>query len=92
MLAIQRGGRRRYGPVALGIFSALAVYGGKFIINDTALVYSGIAALMAAVVWRSWPQRSRAGAPCVPCEQLPVLHDQQRTSQRPVELPNYGGH
>ncbi len=78
LLAIQRSGRRRYGPVALGLFAALAVYGGKFIINDTALVYGGIAALVASVVWRSWSPRSILSAPCLPCEQLPVLPDRER--------------
>src|SRR5437660_12477578 len=54
MLAIQRAGPRRYGPVALGLFAALAVFAGKFLVNDEALVYGGIAALVGAVVWSSW--------------------------------------
>ena len=78
MLAIRRGARHRHGPVALGIVAALAVYGGKFIINDMALVYGGIAALVAAVIWRFWFRDPISSASCVPCEQLPVLPDVER--------------
>ena len=92
MLAIRTGGRRRYGPVAVGLLAALAVFAGTFIVNDTALIYGGIAALLGAVIWRSWFRRSKSSAPCAPCEQLPVLRDQERRAKRSAELPSYGGH
>ena len=57
MLFFQRGGRRRYGPALLGVVAGLAVFAGKFVIDYQALVYAGIAALVAAVVWRTWSRR-----------------------------------
>lgn len=90
MLAIQKNGPRRYGPVALAIVAAVSIYGGKFIFSDEALVYGGMTALIAAVVWRSWSRRSALSSQCAPCEQLSP--DQDRRTSRPAELPNYGGH
>ena len=91
MLAIRKAGRRRYGPVALGLLAALAVYCGKFIVDDAALVYGGIVALVGAVVWRSGFRRSSIAA-CAPCEKLPVFDGQERGANRPAGLPTYSSH
>lgn len=92
MLAMKRNGERRYTIVAVGLISALAVFAGKFIVDDTRLVYGGIAVLVAAVLWRSWLTRSKSSPTCSPCEQLPILRDQERRPTRPAELPTYGAH
>jgi hypothetical protein len=76
LLAVQRGSQRRYGPVLLGIFAGAAVFAGKFVINNPAMVYAGIAALLAAAVWRSWSRRACASALCQPGEQLPILNSE----------------
>lgn len=89
VLALQRGGRRRYGPALLGVVAGLAVFAGKFVINDQALFYGGIAALIGAAVWRSWFRRPSSEF-CPPCEQLPLLHD--KAPERNTHLPpTYGG-
>lgn len=77
MLALKKGERRKYGPIALGIIAAFAVFAGKFIWEDTALIYAGIAALVVAVIWRSWHSPT-SSEPCVPCERFPVLNDHER--------------
>lgn len=89
VLALQRGGQRRYGPALLGVVAGLAVFAGKFVINDQALFYGGIAALMGAVVWRSWFRRPKSSDFCRPCEELPLLHDKEPKS---TQSPTYGGH
>lgn len=89
VLALQRGGQRRYGPALLGVVAGLAVFAGKFVIDDQALFYGGIAALMGAVVWRSWFRRPKSSDFCLPCEQLPLLHD--KAPERNTHLPTYGG-
>lgn len=92
MLVFGRDGKRRYGPALIGFFAAVAVLVGRFVLNDQALNYTGITALMAAVVWRSWLQRPKQNQFCLQCEQLPLLHDEERGAKRPVELPTFGGH
>jgi hypothetical protein len=68
LLAFQRGSQHRYGPVLLAMFAGIAVFAGKFFINNRALVYAGILGLVGAVVWRSWSRRSTSRGICAPCE------------------------
>src|SRR5712692_6539944 len=72
MLFFQRAGQRRYSPALLGIFAGLAVFVGRFIFDYQALVYAGITALVAAVVWRSWFRRSASTESCSQCDELPL--------------------
>ena len=92
MLFFRRGGQRQYGPASLGIFAGLAVLVGRFIIDYQALVYAGILALVAAVVWRSWFRVSTSSEFCSQCDELPLLHDKERGVKRPTELPTFCGH
>jgi hypothetical protein len=92
MLFFQRGGRQRYGPGLLGIFAGLAVFAGRFIVDYPALVYAGIAALVGAVVWRTWSRRSATAESCTQCDELPRTHDNEPEVKRPIELPSFGGH
>jgi hypothetical protein len=91
MLVFRRDGKRRYGPALLGFFAAVAVLVGRFVLNDQGLIYTGIAALIAAVVWRSWLQKPIPSEGCLQCEQLPLLHVNEAGVKRPTELPTYGG-
>ena len=75
MLAIKRDGRRRYGLVALGLIAGVAVYAGKFVVNDELLVYAGIAVLVGSVVWSSWLRGSTTARFCSPCEEIPMRVD-----------------
>ena len=86
------GGQRRYGPALLALFAGLAVFVGKFIFNEQALVYAGIAALLGAAVWRAWLRTSASSASCLQCERQPLLHDQESMRTRHTELPTYGNH
>jgi hypothetical protein len=92
MLVFGRGGQRRYGPALLGVFAGLAVFAGKFVVNDQALVYGGIGALIGAVVWRSWFRGPTSSEFCPPCEQVPSSHDKEPGVKRPAQLPTYGSH
>lgn len=89
VLALQRGGQRRYGPALLGVAAGLAVFAGKFVINDQALFYGGIAGLMGAVVWRSWFRRPTSSEFCPPCERVSLLDD--KDPEINTQLPTYGG-
>jgi membrane protein implicated in regulation of membrane protease activity len=77
MLFFQRGGQRRYGPGLLGIFAGLAVFAGRFLVDYQALVYAGIAALVVAVVWRTWSRRSASAESCSQCDEIPLMHDSE---------------
>ncbi len=47
-----------YKPLFLGILGALFVLVGKFELDMEAAMYGGIALLMAAFVWTSWPKQN----------------------------------
>lgn len=67
-LAFQRKGRWRYGPALLGLVAAFLLLGGKFMLDSQSLVGAGIAALLGAVVWRSWFQKPGPDESCAECE------------------------
>ena len=92
VLAVQPGGKRRHGPVFLGVVAGLAVYAGKFVVNDQVLVLSGLAAFVGAAVWRSWLLRLTSSEFCSPCEQLPLLNNKESGLKSRKELPTFGGH
>jgi len=48
--------RGRYGAVLLAGAGAIAIAAGKFTFSSRALVCGGIATLLAAAVWRAWPE------------------------------------
>lgn len=57
--------RRGYGPLAVGLVSAVVLVLGKFVIDSNVAVYGSIVALVGASLWNSWP-RSKAGVPPAP--------------------------
>jgi hypothetical protein len=55
--------RRGYGPFVWGLAAAVALVVGKFVAESNAAVYGGIAALVGASLWNSWPKKSVPSAP-----------------------------
>ena len=82
-MLVFRSGKRRYGLALLGFFGALGVFLGKFVVEDRGLMYAGIAALVGAVVWRSFG-RATSSECCPPGATL--LHDKDACVKRPAEL------
>jgi hypothetical protein len=73
--AMAWGARGRYGAVLLAGAGAISVAAGKFLFVNRAVVYAGIAALLAAAVWRAWPAPgllSPASLPCDECAGCPA--------------------
>lgn len=52
--------RRGYAPFAIGLLAVGLILGGKFAWSSNPLAYSGVALLVAASVWNSWPRKTAA--------------------------------
>lgn len=65
-LGLRASRRRGYGPLAVGVLAAAVLVLGKFVLDSNVAVYGGLAALVAASVWNSWPK----GVPPAPAETL----------------------
>lgn len=70
--------RRGFGPFALGVLAGTIVVVGKFSYNSNLALYGGIALLVGASLWNSWPDRS-ASASCPACETGKELHQIKTT-------------
>jgi hypothetical protein len=55
--------RRGCGPFAVGILAAVLLLVGKFVLDSDLAVYGGIASLIGASLWNSWPKKSVPPAP-----------------------------
>ena len=62
--------RRGYGPFAVGVLAAVLLLVGKFVLDSDLAVYGGIASLIVASLWNSWPKKSVPPAPTGPLLQL----------------------
>lgn len=62
-LAFRAPTRRGFAPFGLGVVAAIIVAVNKFIVQNNAPMYLGLALLVAASVWNSWPTRSRVECP-----------------------------
>lgn len=60
--------RRGFGPLATGLVAGLIVVVGKFYFESDPAMYGGIALLIAASVWNTWPKRSKKKS-CPACVQ-----------------------
>lgn len=58
--------RHGFGPFAAGLVAALIVIFGKFHFNSDPAMYGGIALLIGASVWNTWPSRKKT-ASCPAC-------------------------
>ena len=59
--------RRGYGPFALGMVAVSLVLVGKLAVFSALLVYVGLALLMGAALWNSWPHTAAATGSCAAC-------------------------
>jgi hypothetical protein len=62
--------RRGYSPFAVGILATALLLVGKFVLDSNIAVYGGIASLIGASLWNSWPKKSVPPAPTEPLLQL----------------------
>jgi len=59
--------RRGYGPLSLGVIAAGVILIGKFTFDAAQAAYAGVALLITASVWNSWPQRTIIARICTTC-------------------------
>jgi hypothetical protein len=62
-LAWRAGARRGYGPLWLGLASSGIVLTGKFVFDSEGAIWAGIALLVAASLWNSWPRQTASKYP-----------------------------
>jgi hypothetical protein len=55
--------RRGYGPLSVGILAAVAFVLGKFVLDANVAIYGGLAGLIGASLWNSWPKTNVPSAP-----------------------------
>lgn len=65
-LAFRARRRRGHGPFGAGLVAAAIVLVGKFVLESDAALYGGLAVLVAASVWNSWPVPQEGDA-CPAC-------------------------
>lgn len=63
-LAFRASARHGLGPFGLGIIAAALILVGKFYLDSDPATYSGVAVLIIASVWNTWPHRPTAVACC----------------------------
>lgn len=66
-LAYRARERRGLPPFALGIAAAGLVLAGKFAFDSDPAMYGGLALLVTASIWNTWPVRGPSGASCLAC-------------------------
>jgi hypothetical protein len=76
-LAFRAQRRRGYRPLALGLLAAGVVLAGKFFFESDAAMYGGLAILVAASIWNTWPAGQKAET-CPACSPPPLHPDEQR--------------
>lgn len=54
--------RQGYGPLMIGTAASVAMIVGKFCFANDYVTFLGIALLIGASVWNSWPHRPNRGA------------------------------
>lgn len=69
-LAFRARRRRGYGPFLIGMVASAVVLIGKFAFDSDPAMYSGVALLVAASLWNTWPVR-RPAASCPACADPP---------------------
>ncbi len=74
--------RRGYGPFAVGVLAAVLLLAGKFVLDSDIAVYGGIASLIGASLWNSWPKKS---VPLAPTETLLQLGSIERKAEHGYE-------
>lgn len=66
MLAFRARRRNGYRPFAVGVLASALLLVGKFVFESDPAMYGGIALLVAASLWNSWPRKPEAPS-CPSC-------------------------
>ena len=66
-LAYRAKSRRGYGPLALGVVATATALLGKFALDSNALLYLGMALLVGASLWNTWPRKAARVGSCGKC-------------------------
>lgn len=66
-LAYRARQRRGYGPLMVGLLAAALVMIGKFYFESDVTMYIGLAILISASFWNTWPTKKDVGL-CANCE------------------------
>ncbi|MEN8174856.1 MAG: MerC family mercury resistance protein [Pseudomonadota bacterium] len=69
-LAYRAKQRRGHKPFLLGFAAGVMLLAGKFLYDSYVAMYAGLALLVLASLWNTWPRAQPAGAPCPPCVTL----------------------
>ncbi|MCH7686228.1 MAG: MerC domain-containing protein [Planctomycetes bacterium] len=72
---------RGYAPFILGLLAATLVLVGKFALEFDPALYGGIAALVAASLWNSWPNKVDGSVPCPSCTPTGRLNQIESTQK-----------
>ena len=59
--------RHGYGPFGVGLIASAVIVTGKFYFDAAQATYAGVALLVAASIWNSWPRRAAAPSFCPAC-------------------------
>ncbi len=73
-LAYRARQRRGYKPLLVGLLAAGILLIGKFYFDSDGAMYAGLALLVAASFWNTWPKPLRANVTCPAC--VPVGQEQ----------------
>ncbi len=73
--------RRGYKPFILGVLAAIIVIIGKFVFISDLAMYGGIALLMGASLWNSWPKRAVNSGSCPACVPAGPLTQEENTDK-----------
>jgi hypothetical protein len=55
--------RRGFGPFFVGVVASAVVLGGKFEFESDVAMYAGLALLVGASIWNTWPRRATPACP-----------------------------
>jgi len=82
-LGYRAAGRRGYGPLALGVGAAAMTLIGKFALASSALLYLGLALLIGASIWNTWPLSAARTGTCGKCApRVPGSNDPGAAEER----------
>ena len=79
--------RHGFGPFGLGLVAAAVILTGKFYFDAERATYAGVALIVAASIWNSWPQRA-ATPSCSACIPAAAGFTQRNAQQEINETQN----
>ncbi len=78
--------RRGYGPFVLGSAAAIIVIAGKFWAGSDVALYGGIALLLGASAWNSWPKKAAPEGSCPSCAAVDRSAEIRGPGEEPKKL------